>query len=54
MIQVLLVSAEVDRDQVEPAIRGGGGLNEAVILLPATLGDGAFGGTLSIQVEMGL
>ena len=54
MIQVLLVSAEVDRDQVEPAIRGGGGLNEAVILLPATLGSSGFGGTLLIQVEMGL
>ena len=43
MIWVLLVSAEFDKDQVKPAIRGGGGLNEAFVLLPATLGGGAFG-----------
>ena len=28
-------------------------MNEAVVLLPATLGGSAFGGMLSIQVEMG-
>ena len=54
MIQVLLVSAEFDEDQVEPAVRGEGGLNEVVVLLPATLGGGTFGGMLLIQVEMGL
>ena len=53
VIQVLLVSAKFDKDWVKLAVRAGGGLNEAVVLLPATLGGGAFGGTLSIQVEMG-
>ena len=48
-----MVRAKVDKDRVKPVVRGGGGLNEAVIFLPATLGSGAFGGTLSIQVEMG-
>ena len=50
MIRVLLVGAEFDEVRVEPAVRDGGGLNKAVVLLPATLGGGAFGGTLSIQV----
>ena len=34
-------------------VRDGGGLNEVVGLLPATLGGGALGGMLLIQVEMG-
>ena len=53
-----LVTAEFNEDQVEPTAREGRGLNEFVavheFLLSALLGGCELGGTLSIQVEIGL
>ena len=47
-----LVKAVFDKDQVEPTIREGRGLNEPIAVHEVF--SGKLGGTLSIQVEIGL
>ena len=57
MIQILLVRVECE-ERVEPMVREGGGLKEALhkvdlLVELALLGSGAWGLMLSIQVEIG-